>query len=81
MLSFRSLFITLGLFTFAIADLISVERFGGETTGRLIVQVRKGISSRKLIRSLGLKPTHDYEHINGFAGMLYYYTEIEYFLD
>lgn len=64
-------FAILTLFTLGSADpvpLRSVEAYNGEKTGRMIVQVKQGISSRKLVKSLGLRLSHEYEYLNSFAG-------------
>lgn len=52
----------------AVPNLRPIEAYQGSTTGRLIVQVKPGVSSKALIKSLGLRPTHSYENINSFAG-------------
>ncbi|KAF8167100.1 serine protease [Crassisporium funariophilum] len=56
----------------AVTPLHAIEKFSGETTGKYIVTLKKGVSKANVlskIKNTG-SVTHDWENFNGFAGDL-----------
>jgi len=55
----------------AVAPIHAVEKYHGETTGRFIVQLKKGVSKDSVVQQVGAgsNVTHNWQNLNGFAGM------------
>ena len=51
---------------------LAIDKYAGETTGRHIVQLKDGADKASLlsqVRAKGSQVTHNWNLINGFAGM------------
>jgi len=55
----------------AVRPLLPIQKHEGPTTGRLIFRLRDGAPKTEIIRQAaqGGEVTHDWDIINGFAGM------------
>lgn len=65
----------------AVTPLKSVEKYQGQTTGRYIVRLKQGVSKDSLLVNTQLSKndlTHEWDLINGFAGMIH--EELEFTL-
>ena len=55
----------------AVTPLHTVEKFQGVTNGKFIVKLKDGVPKAKILEQVaqGGKVTHDWNIINGFAGV------------
>jgi len=61
----------------SVTPLHSIEKYHGETTGRLIVKLKDGASKASLLRQFASSAnvTHDWQNFNGFAGSFPHFSE------
>ncbi|PPQ84759.1 hypothetical protein CVT24_002903, partial [Panaeolus cyanescens] len=71
---FTAIFLAVSLVAPALASptiaLREVERFDGKTTGKYIVNFKKGASRRAWANKLKIKTANDWDLVNGFAAEL-----------
>jgi len=55
----------------AVRPLLPIQKYDGPTSGRFIVKLKDGASKTELLQhaAQGGEVTHDWDIINGFAGM------------
>jgi cerevisin len=53
------------------SNLLTVKKYNGETTGRYIVGLKKGVSASSFTSNLRKPATHSWNIINAFAGTSY----------